>query len=190
MRKSVSPNSKEFQETLQTHIIPSLDASLVQDASMQNLSAARRNPNSLKSNQDIQWPACGFMKYSYLGALDMDLNIVFFTGLVSIFTQYCAVILAAICVVDFFSYKTRKLLFIALPYLFLLPVVFSAVSIFWFHALSNSALPHLPFTLSHYNLTAASTLHLLLGLMIVGMYLSDIWSRTKSRAIQLRRAHN
>jgi len=120
----------------------------------------------------------------------MDINVVSLTGLLSIFTQYFAVILATICIVDFFAHKTRKLLFIALPYLFLLPVVFSAVSIFWFHTHSNGVLLHFSFNLAYYNLTAASTLHLLLGLMIVGMYLWDILPRTKSLVIRVRRTHN
>lgn len=125
-----------------------------------------------------------------LGAQNMDINVVSLTGLVCIFTQYFAVILATICIVDFFSRKTRKLLFVALIYLFLLPVVFSAVSISWFHTHSTGMLPALSYSLSYYNLTAASTLHLLLGLMIIGMYSQDILSRTKSLVTQVRRPHN
>ncbi len=120
----------------------------------------------------------------------MDINTVFLTGLASIFSQYCAVVLAAICIVDFFSYKTWKLLFIALPYFFLLPVVFSAISTFWFHTHSNDVFSYASFSLSYYNLTAASTLHLLLGLMVIGVYLRDILSRAKSLVTQVQRAHN
>lgn len=125
-----------------------------------------------------------------LGARNMDINVVSLTGLISIFTQYFAVILATICIVDYFSHKTRKLLFVALIYLFLLPVVFSAVSVFWFHTYSSGMLPSLSYNLSYYNLTAASTLHLLLGLMIIGLYSTDILSRAKSLVIQVRRPHN
>lgn len=115
----------------------------------------------------------------------MDINTVVLTGLVSIVTQYCAVILAAICIVDFFSYKTRKILFITLPYLFLLPVIFSAVSNFLFHAHSNGMLHHISL-LSYYNLTTASTIHLFLGFMVIGIYLRDILSKTKSLVTQRR----
>lgn len=117
----------------------------------------------------------------------MEINIVFLTGLVSIVTQYCAVVLSAICIVDFFSYKTRKILSITLLYLFLLPVIFTAVSISLFHGHSNDMLLQVS-SLSYHNLTAASTSHLFFGFLVIGVYSRDILSKTKSLVTRGRRA--
>jgi hypothetical protein len=116
----------------------------------------------------------------------MNIDAILFTGLISAFTQYFAVVLTAVCIVDYFSYKSRRILLITLPYLFVTPAIFTIASSLLFHPYSNGMLLHSSL-LSYYNLTMASTIHLLLGFMVLVMYSRDILLTAKSRIVHVWR---
>lgn len=122
------------------------------------------------------------------GEEKMNVSLVFLTGVLSLVTQYCAVIVTTVCIVDFFSYKTKRILLIAASYLFLLPIIQLAIADFLVQTHSNGNLHLAAFRLSYGNILSAITLHVLLGLLVIVLYSGSIKSGMASlvRAVRKR----
>lgn len=117
----------------------------------------------------------------------MDIDLVSLTCLLSAVTMYSAVMLAVLCILDFFSYKTIKILCITLSYLFLSPTIFVAISYYLRSMHGSAALWNITLERSISNLLTASTLHLILGLFVIVPYLWDILSATKSLVTRIQK---
>jgi len=106
----------------------------------------------------------------------MNVSLVFLTGVLSLVTQYCAVILATVCIVDFFSYRTKQTVLIVASYLSLLLIIQLAIADFLVQTHVNGNLHLAAFRLSYSNVASAITLHALIGLLVIVLYSGSIKS--------------
>lgn len=119
----------------------------------------------------------------YFRVIEMD--IVFWTGLLSSITQYSAVIVVTIFIVDFFSYRSKKALLIATFYFFLLLVILSAIANSLLQTYASGALHHITFQHCYSNILLATTIHVFFGLLIFCLYLKSIALGTMSLAVNM-----
>lgn len=127
------------------------------------------------------------MKSSLFWSGEMEMDTAFLTCLLSVTTMYSATMLTLLCIVDFFSYRRPKILYITLSYLFLLPTIFVAISYYLRSMQSGATLWRLTFEQSFGNLLTASTLHLILVLFVIVLHSGDILSATKSLTTSIQK---
>lgn len=119
----------------------------------------------------------------YLRVIEME--IVFWTGLLSFITQYSAVIVITIFIVDFFSYRSKKALLIATFYFFLLLVINSVIANFLLQTYASGALHHVTFQHCYSNILLATSIHVFFGLLIFCLYLKSIALGAASLAVNV-----
>jgi len=113
------------------------------------------------------------------------IDIVFWTGLLSFITQYCALMLVTIFIIDFFSYKSKKALLISTSYFILLPVILLVVASFLLQMYANGILREIVFQHCYRNILLSFTVHVSFGLLIFCFYLKNIISGIVSLATNL-----
>lgn len=102
------------------------------------------------------------------------MDIISLTGVISIATQYLAVVFAVFCIVDFLSYRTRKVLLVSLFYLFLSPIILLIFAYSLLFTYGSGILTNPIFSMSYNNLLISCLLHLLFGFIISGIYLRNV----------------
>jgi len=116
----------------------------------------------------------------------IEMDIVLWTGLLSCITEYIALIVVMIFVVDFFSYRSKKALFVASFYFFLLTIIHLVIADFVLQMFLSGALHHTRFVRSYSNILLALSIHVFFGLLILCINLGRIVPGAVSRIVSFR----
>lgn len=105
--------------------------------------------------------------------LVIDISLVNLTGFLSIISQFFAVVLSVFCIVDFLSYRTRKVLLITLSYLFFLAIALLAFAQSLLQTYGGGMLWNVEFSVSYNSILISCLLHLFFGVIIIGIHLRN-----------------
>lgn len=111
----------------------------------------------------------------------VEMDIVYWTGLLSFASQYTALVIVTVFIVDYLSYRSKKALLIATIYFCSSLVIYLAIANFILQI--GDTLLYMTFLHSYNNILLTIANHVFFGLLILCLQLKTIILGTKSLAV-------
>jgi hypothetical protein len=111
----------------------------------------------------------------------VEMDIVYWTGLLSFASQYTALVIVTVFIVDYLSYRSKKALLIATIYFCSSLVIYLAIANFILQI--GDTMLYMTFLHSYNNILLTIANHVFFGLLILCLQLKTIILGTKSLAV-------